>query len=54
MEMGTEMDMLAHHYQDKLVELVNEDHPLHDLLFLLPHPIRQSPPNRLCDSVTAL
>ena len=52
--MGTVMDMLAHHYQDKLAELVNEDHLLPDLLFLLPHPIRQSPPNRLCDSVTAL
>jgi len=52
--MATEMDMPVRLYQDKLVELVNEDHLLHDLPFLLPHPIRQSPPNRLCDSVTAL
>ena len=53
--METEMDMLVRHYQDRLAELVNEDH-LHPgrPFCLLPRPTRQFHSNRLCDSATDL
>lgn len=47
--MEMETDTLVHHYQDKLAEPVNTNHPLRQSP--LPHRTRQSHSNKLCDSV---